>query len=145
MTEPADKRAAGIAKMEEVYGFSVDPDTLPGAYAAMTVDHLFGSVWTREALGIRDRRLLTMGVLAALGKTDLLDIQFSSALERDEVTPEQVREIVVHLTHYIGWPLSTGMNQVAETVIARRARAAETEAGAGTGGGGGGGGGADQP
>ncbi len=128
MTEPVDKRAAGIAKMEEVYGFSVDPDTLPGAYVAMTVEHLFGTVWTREALGIRDRRLLTMGVLAALGKTDLLDIQFSSALERDEVTPEQVREIVVHLTHYIGWPLSTGMNQVAEEVIARRARAAGTDA-----------------
>jgi 4-carboxymuconolactone decarboxylase len=128
MTDPADTRAAGIAKMEEVYGFSVDPDTLPGAYAAMTVDHLFGEVWTREALGIRDRRLLTMGVLAALGQTDLLDIQFSSALEREELTVEQVREIVVHLTHYIGWPLSTGMNQVAETVIARRAKAAKTDA-----------------
>jgi 4-carboxymuconolactone decarboxylase len=53
-----------------------------------------------------------MGVLAALGKGDLLDIQFNSALEREELTEEQVREIVVHLTHYIGWPLSTGMNQV---------------------------------
>jgi 4-carboxymuconolactone decarboxylase len=128
MTSPEERRAQGIAKMEEVYGFSVDPDTLPGAYAAMTVDHLFGSVWTREALGIRDRRLLTMGVLAALGKSDLLEIQFTSALEREELTEEQVREVVVHLTHYIGWPLSTGMNQTAETVIARRAKAAKKAA-----------------
>ena len=125
MTAPDGRRKAGIAKMEEVYGFSVDPDTLPGAYAAMTVDHLFGAVWTREALGIRDRRLLTMGVLAALGKTDLLDIQFNSALAREELTEEQVREVVVHLTHYIGWPLSTGMNQTAEQVIARRQKAAQ--------------------
>jgi len=130
MTDHDDRRAAGIAKMEEVYGFSVDPDTLPGAYAAMTVDHLFGSVWTREALGMRDRRLLTMGVLAALGKSDLLDIQFDAALERDELTEEQVREVVVHLTHYIGWPLSTGMNQAAEQVIARRAAAAKKGEGA---------------
>jgi 4-carboxymuconolactone decarboxylase len=128
MSAPEDKRAAGMAKMQEVYGFSVDPDTLPGGYAEMTVDHLFGTVWTREALGIRDRRLLTMGVLAALGKGDLLDIQFNSALERDELTEEQVREVVVHLTHYIGWPLSTGMNQAAEQVIARRHKAAQKEA-----------------
>ncbi len=125
MSGAEDRRSAGIAKMEEVYGFSVDPDTLPGDYAAMTVDHLFGSVWTREALDIRDRRLLTIGVLAALGKSDLLDIQFNSALERDELTEDQVREVVLHLTHYIGWPLSTGMNQAAETVIARRRKAAE--------------------
>jgi len=119
-----DSRRAGMAKMQEVYGFSIDPAEVPGPYAAMTVDHLFGQVWTRDALDIRDRRLLTMGVLAALGKGDLLDIQFNSALEREEVTEEQVREIVLHLTHYIGWPLSTGMNQSAENVIARRRKAA---------------------
>jgi 4-carboxymuconolactone decarboxylase len=127
MSTPEDKRTAGMAKMEEVYGFSVDPDTLPGAYAEMTVDHLFGSVWTREALEIRDRRMLTIGVLAALGKSDLLDIQFNSALEREELSEEQVREVVVHLTHYIGWPLSTGMNQAAEVVIARRNKAAQKD------------------
>jgi 4-carboxymuconolactone decarboxylase len=125
MTEPVDRRAAGIAKMQEVYGFSIDPADVPGPYAAMTVEHLFGTVWTRDALGMRDRRMLTIGVLAALGKTDLLDIQFNSALDRDEFTVEQLRELVVHLTHYIGWPLSTGMNQVAEQAIAKRAKAAK--------------------
>jgi hypothetical protein len=39
---------------------------------------------------------------------------------------EQVRECVVHLTHYIGWPLSTGVNEVAERVIARRAKDASS-------------------
>jgi 4-carboxymuconolactone decarboxylase len=124
MSADADKRAAGIAKMQEVYGFSVDPDTMPGRYVAMTVDHLFGSVWTSDELDVRDRRLMTIGILAALGKTDLLDIQFDCALERDELTVDQLREVVVHITHYIGWPMSTGMNQTAENVIARRAKAA---------------------
>ena len=125
MSGTDDVHQAGIAKMQEVYGFSVDPATLPGRYAAMTVDHLFGSVWTSEELGVRDRRLMTIGVLAALGKSDLLEIQFDCALERDELTVDQLREVVVHLTHYVGWPLSTGMNQAAEGVIARRAQAAE--------------------
>ena len=120
-------RARGIAKMQEVYGFSVDPDDLPGDYAAVTVDHLFGAVWTRPALGVRDRRLLTIGALAALGQPELLEIQFRSALERDELDEEQVREVVLHLTHYVGWPLSTGINAAAERVIAQRAAAGETE------------------
>lgn len=125
MSDKDDVRAAGIAKMEEVYGFSVDPDTMPGRYGAMTVDHLFGSVWTSDELDVRDRRLMTIGVLAAMGKSDLLDIQFNCALEREELTVDQLREVVVHLTHYIGWPMSTGMNQAAENVIARRAKASE--------------------
>ena len=67
-----------------------------------------------------ERRLLTIGVLAALGKTDLLDVQFSSALANGELTEDQVREIVVHLVHYIGWPLATELSAAAERVIARR-------------------------
>ena len=129
MTEQGDRRAAGVAKMQEVYGFSIDPGTIPGRYAAMTVDHLFGTVWTSDELDVRDRRLMTIGVLAALGKSDLLDIQFDCALERDELTVDQLREVVVHLTHYIGWPMSTGMNQTAENVIARRAKAAAEKGG----------------
>jgi len=127
--DPGSARAQGIAKMEEVYGFSVDPDDLPGPYAAFTVDHLFGTVWTREALGNRDRRLMTIGVLAALGQPSLIEIQFQSALERGELTEEQVRETVLHLTHYIGWPLSTEVNAVAEKVIARRRKAEPEDAG----------------
>lgn len=125
MSEQEGKRAAGIAKMQEVYGFTIDPDTIPGRYSDMTVDHLFGTVWTDDALNnVRERRLMTMGVLAALDKSNLLEIQFDAALERDELTVEQVREAVVHLTHYIGWPLSTELNFAAERVIAKRAKAA---------------------
>jgi 4-carboxymuconolactone decarboxylase len=115
-------RAAGIAKMQEVYGFSVDPARVPGPYVDVTVDHLFGEVWTRSDLDIRDRRLITIGVLAALGQPQLVEIQFQSALDRDELTEDQVRETVVHLAHYVGWPLSTGVNEVAEKVIARHRR-----------------------
>ena len=105
----------------------MDPDIIEGPYVAFTVDHLFGEVWTRPELDIRDRRLMTLGVLAALGQPQLVEIQYQSALDRGELTEEQVRETVVHLTHYIGWPLSTGVNEVAEKVIARRRKAADRE------------------
>ncbi len=123
--DPDSARARGMAMMQEVYGFSVDPDDLQGDYTAFTVDHLFGTVWTRPGLDIAQRRLLTIGVLAALGQSDLLDIQFQSALTRGELDVDQVREVVIHLTHYIGWPRSTGLQRVAEAAIARHRAAGQ--------------------
>ena len=115
---PASSRAKGMAKMEEVYGFKVDPADVPGDYTAITVDHLFGTVWTRPALDLRERRLLTIGTLAALGLGSSLEIQFACALERGELDVEQSREVVIHLTHYVGWPLSTTLAGAAERAIA---------------------------
>jgi 4-carboxymuconolactone decarboxylase len=113
-------RSRGISKMEEVYEFSVDPDQFEGDFVALTVDHLFGTVWTRPGLEVFERRLLTIGVLAALGQKALLEVQFRSALSRGELDEDQVREVVVHLTHYIGWPLATIVNEAAERVISSR-------------------------
>ena len=106
--------------MEEVCGFSVDPDTVEGSYVALMVDQLFGEVWTRPALDLRDRRLLALGALAALGQPQLMEIQYRSALDRGELTADQVRESVIHLAQYVGWPRSTGVNEAAEKVIADR-------------------------
>jgi len=118
MSAPIDDgrtpRERGMAKMQEVYGFSYDPDTVEGPFVDVTVDHLFGEIWTREGLDVRERRMITIGALAALGLGNLLEIQFTSALNNGEFSEDQIREIVLHLTHYVGWPLATSMNAAAE-------------------------------
>jgi 4-carboxymuconolactone decarboxylase len=129
----SDSRTRGMAKMREVYGFSLDPADMPGDYAAFTVDHLFGTVWTRPGLDVRERRLLTVGVLAAQGLGELLEIQFAGALARGELDVAQVREVVVHLAHYVGWPLSTGLQAAAERAIAAHERPSGGGSGAGGG------------
>jgi 4-carboxymuconolactone decarboxylase len=104
----------------DLYGFSVDPDDVPGPYVGFMVDHRFGEVWTRPELDTPDRRLMTIGVLAAQGQPQLVELQFQSDLDGDEMTEDPVRETVIHLAHYIGWSLSTGVNPAAERVIVRR-------------------------
>jgi hypothetical protein len=37
---------------------------------------------------------------------------------------EQVREVVVRVTHYVGWPISTGISGRSETIVPRRAATA---------------------
>ncbi|MEI6453422.1 MAG: carboxymuconolactone decarboxylase family protein [Actinomycetes bacterium] len=119
------RRALGMAKMREVYGFEADPANMEGRYLATTVDHLFGDIWQGPELNVATRRLITIGAIAALGEPDLLDIQFSCALRFGELSVEQVREIVLQLTHYVGWPKSTAMSGAAERAIANYRKEAQ--------------------
>lgn len=117
-----DLRRAGLAKMNEVYAWDM-PD-LPGDYFALTADHLFGRIWSREGLSMRDKRLITLSVVCALGLPDLAEIQVNAALHNEEITDAELREIAIFITHYVGFPLGSGFNTVVEKVIAKRRRAA---------------------
>ena len=54
-------RRKGLEKMNEVYAWEM-PD-VPGEFFALTVEHLFGRIWTRPGLSMRDRRMMLIGVL----------------------------------------------------------------------------------
>lgn len=83
------------------------------------LESLFGCVWSRDdILSLRDRRLFTMGVIAAMGEADVFEIQCGCALRREEMTIEQVRELCIHLAPYAGYPRAGGMKAAAEKAIA---------------------------
>jgi 4-carboxymuconolactone decarboxylase len=103
--------------MAEVYSWGDNLPDLPGEYFAVTAEHLFGDIWNREGLSVRDRRLMLFGVIAALGETSVLPVQLNAALARDEVTPDQLREIAIFLTHYVGWPRGAAFNNLVEDTI----------------------------
>ena len=89
--EQTEIRKKGLAKMSEVYGWEMSDG--PGDYFAHTCDQVFGTVWTREGLTNRDRRLLLLGALAASGQDDVAEIQAGAALSNGELTPHQLEEI----------------------------------------------------
>jgi 4-carboxymuconolactone decarboxylase len=114
-------RRKGLDKMKEVYGWEM-PD-LPGDYFALTVDHLFADIWSRPGLSMRDKRLITLSVVTALGLPDLAEIQVTAALGNDEMTKAELREMAIFITHYVGFPLGSAFNNVVEKVVAKRAAA----------------------
>lgn len=113
----AARRARGLERMAEVYSFEVS-DGL-GDFFGYTVEHLFGDIWEREGLSLRDRRLLLIGLMVAEGLDGTLGIQLESALAKGDLDAEDLREIVIFLTHYVGWPKGAGLNSMVETAIAR--------------------------
>ena len=91
--------------MRQVYGDAV-PVPPEGAmpFSDVMVRSLFAEVWDRDILSIRDRRLLLMGVIAACGATDVWGLQVRAALDNGEFTPEELRETLVMLAPYAGYP-----------------------------------------
>lgn len=113
-------RARGLRKMEEVYGFEFSD--APGDFYRYTADHLFADIWSRPGLSTRDRRLLLIGILAATGGQDVLGIQVPAALKNGELDEEALREIVIFLCHYVGWPAGSRLHTLVEETIARERR-----------------------
>ena len=116
-------RKKGLEKMNEVYGWEM-PD-MPGEYFALTADHLFGTIWTRPGLSMRDKRIMTLTVVTALGISDLAEIQANAALANGEITEDELKEMAIFLTHYLGFPLGSKLDGVVSTVIKKRQKAAE--------------------
>ncbi len=111
------RRERGMATMADVYNWGDNLPDLPGEYFSVTAEHLFGDIWNREGLTVRERRLMLFGVIAALGETAVLPVQLDAALARDEFTPDQLREIAIFLTHYVGWPRGAAVNNLVEERI----------------------------
>jgi 4-carboxymuconolactone decarboxylase len=118
--ERTARRQRGLERMGEVYSFEVMDG--PGDFFGYTVEHLFGDIWEREGLSLRDRRLLLIGLMVAEGLHDTLGIQLDSSLVKGDLSPEDLREIVIFLSHYAGWPKGAGLNTMAEQAIARHAK-----------------------
>jgi 4-carboxymuconolactone decarboxylase len=115
-----DPRQRGLDKMSEVYGWEVKDG--PGDFFGLTVEHLFAEIWTRPGLTLRDRRLLLLGLLVGQGLQDVADIQIDAALRRGELTPEELREIAIFLTHYAGWPKGARLSMQTEKLIGEHAK-----------------------
>jgi 4-carboxymuconolactone decarboxylase len=122
--DSTDKRRRGRELMARVYGWDDVPDAA-GDFFAMTAEHLFAEVWSRPGLSMRDRRLMLLGLLVTAGDMDVVRFQVEAALKNGELSAAELREVVVFLTHYAGWPRGAALNGVVERAVA----AADTSAG----------------
>ena len=121
MTDADDqdqRRRRGLERMEEVYGWKFQDG--PGDFFAYTADHLFADIWNRSGLTDEQRRLLLVGLLAGRGDDGVLEIQLGAAHRNGELDDEALREIVVFLAHYAGWPTGASINLVVERLLGSR-------------------------
>lgn len=73
----------------------------------------WGAVWTRPGIDRKTRHMLTLAMLAALGKHDDLAMHIR-ATRNTGVTPEEVREVFLQVLVYAGAPAANSAFAIAK-------------------------------
>jgi 4-carboxymuconolactone decarboxylase len=77
---------------------------------------LFGEVWKRTEVSVKERSLVTVAALTALGNTDQLVFHLDFAKQNGN-TEEELIEAITHLAFYAGWPKAMAAMTVAKRVF----------------------------
>jgi 4-carboxymuconolactone decarboxylase len=82
----------------------------------LTTDVGWGKVWARPGLERRVRSMLSVTLLAALGKKDELKTHLQGALNNG-VTKDEIQEVLLHTSVYAGFPVGLEAFRVAKELF----------------------------
>lgn len=85
---------------------------------------LFGDVWKRPGLSVRDRSVVTLAALITRNQTVEMPYYLNVALDSG-VKPAEISEIITHLAFYSGWGNAMSAVAAAKDVFAERRIAAD--------------------
>lgn len=76
---------------------------------------VWGSVWTRGTIERQTRHMVTIAILAALGRETELALHLR-ATQNTGVTPEMIKEVFMHVAAYAGIPAANSAFAIAKKV-----------------------------
>jgi 4-carboxymuconolactone decarboxylase len=95
----------------------------------MSVGHLFGDVWGRPGLSLRDRRLVTLAANIAMARPSGNHSHYLSSMHLG-ISKREIIEVMIQVGHYTGWPtLSNAVRQFTEILEEKKKMDAAKKAG----------------
>jgi 4-carboxymuconolactone decarboxylase len=79
--------------------------------------YAWGEIWTRPGLDRKTRSCMTLIALVALGRHEELAAHVRAAL-RNGLTPDEIKEVLLHSAIYCGVPAANSAFAVAQRVLA---------------------------
>src|ERR1700730_11149378 len=103
MQDPKDRRERGLAVYKQM-GWGENPAVkeLDDDLWAFTTDVLFGEIWSRPGLSLRERELVTLATLMA-AKADGIALHMRNAHNLG-ITFDEMKEVILQATIYLGMP-----------------------------------------
>jgi 4-carboxymuconolactone decarboxylase len=105
----------GLAIVRRLFGGAAGGVKLPADFGRMTVEHVFGTVWSRPGLVLEERSLATCAVLVALAREGEQRLHFRGARNLG-IPREKLEELITHVAHYAGWPAAVSAFRVLDEV-----------------------------
>ena len=112
----------GLAKRRQVLGdgyvdFALaNVDDFNRDFQRLVTEYCWGEAWGDETLSPRERSILTLGIVAAIGRMG----EFANHLRgarANGLTPNELRAVLVQIAVYCGIPVGADCFQVAETFL----------------------------
>lgn len=119
---PADVAEAGMAVRRRILGEAhvarseAALTALDAPFRAFILEGVWGRVWTRPGLSYRDRSLLCLGILAALGHQEEFRLHVR-ATANTGVTPEEIAEVLLQVGAYGGVPTANTALRIAKETL----------------------------
>lgn len=102
----------------EVMLFPGMPPAEPGSFGDLTSTLVMGHLWNRSVISNRERRLITLTVLAGLGRDDILAIHLGAAIKSGDLSAADLEEMVIHVAFYAGWPRAAALHIAVRKALA---------------------------
>lgn len=113
---------AGLAARRAVLGDEYvdramkNADDFNKPFQEVVSEYCWGLCWTDETLTRRERSILNLGMIAALGKQHELELHLRGAL-RNGLTKEEIRAVLIQIAVYCGIPVGVDCFRVAKQVF----------------------------
>jgi 4-carboxymuconolactone decarboxylase len=106
LREPGPRLPAATGDAARANATTKELGAVAPKFVQLTHDVVFEDLWRRSDLGRRDRSLVTIAALAAMGDADQLDPYLRGGIANG-LTRAQIAEAVTHLGFYAGWAKAT--------------------------------------
>ena len=113
---------AGLKARREVLGDEYvdramkNADDFNKPFQEAVSEYCWGLCWTDETLSRRERSILNLGMIAALGKMHEFELHLRGAV-RNGLTKEELRSVLIQIAVYCGIPVGVDCFRVAKQVI----------------------------
>jgi 4-carboxymuconolactone decarboxylase len=94
-------------------------DTSDEEFQNLITRYAWGEIWSRAGLPRHTRSLLTIGLMVALNRGEELRLHLRAAANNG-VTPEEIREVLLHCAIYCGVPAANAAFHAAKEVLNER-------------------------
>jgi 4-carboxymuconolactone decarboxylase len=114
---------SGLAKRRKVLGETyvdralANVDDFNRDFQRIVTEYCWGEAWGDETLKMRERSILNLGMIAALGKMEEFATHVRGALTNG-LSPNEIRAVLTQIAIYCGIPVGVDCFRVARTIIA---------------------------
>lgn len=122
-----DRYETGMKVRREVLGddhvdrAEADKTSFDAEFQRFITESAWGAVWSRGGLSQRERSMITIGILAALGHHDEVAMHVRAARQTG-ATKQDIAEVMLHVAIYAGIPAAHSAITVAKAVFAETDR-----------------------